>query len=102
MQSQAASGRVRKLRQPALQQICEYASGAKAEQSDRNGEKSEVIKEDDREQSRQRQFEKQCGKTGERETRKQSFFRDFRRDLVGMGVGAITAIIGLGGRQSSR
>ena len=48
----------RKFRQPAFQQIREYASGAKAEQSDRYGEESEVIKEDDREQSSERQFEK--------------------------------------------
>ena len=74
MHSRAASARVSSSGQTPLQKIGENAAGAQTQQRNRNREKREVIEEHHGEQSRERQFQQQRRKTGERQTREKRVF----------------------------
>ena len=63
--------------QTGLQQVGEHAAGAQSEQRNRNREKCEVIEEHHGEQPRQRQFQQQRGKAGERQAREKRAFGNF-------------------------
>ena len=71
-QSQATSWRVSKRIRRLLAEIREHAAGSKAQQSNRNGQKSEVVKKNDGKQAGQRQFEKQGGEAAQGNSGQQS------------------------------
>ena len=51
--------------QPILPQICEHSAGAETQQRDGDCQEREVIKKHNRKQSRESEFEQQCGEATE-------------------------------------
>ena len=87
-------------RQPVFSQVRKYASGAEAEQRDRNCEKCKVIEQHHREQPGERQFKQESGKAAEGGASQHGAIRSVCCGMVGIRRDVVTHPKGSPGSDS--